>query len=358
MADFRDHLRRGDGQAVATINRALVAVRRLFDYLVRQGHVTANPAIAVKELRRQTLAPKGMERSEVRKLLREVELRGDVRANAIFTFILCTGCRVSDAVDLEIYDLTLSERSGSVVFRNGKGNKQRSVPLPLLARRALAAYLEIRPAKPTTKVFVGERGALHGAWVPQSLRQVQRHHWREAPSPPAAAHDGPSVLGRQQQRLGFVGAGNPGPRESEHDGPIHETDGAAAWRGHRAAQLLNGSQQLGKMMDETRAILNKIILALVLILGAVWWQWSAVVKMVIQSDLGFYAHEIRAAHLPLPTKERLLDRTDDVERRVDDGKKIGFLRWWRIDTVVRELLAGGLDTEKARMMERELQRAG
>ncbi len=110
-------------------------------------------------------------------------------------------------------------------------------------------------------------------------------------------------------------------------------------------------------MDETRAILNKIILALVLILGAVWWQWSAVVKMVIQSDLGFYAHEIRAAHLPLPTKERLLDRTDDVERRVDDGKKIGFLRWWRIDTVVRELLAGGLDTEKARMMERELQRA-
>ncbi len=160
VADFRDHLRRGDGQAVATINRALVAVRRLFDYLVRQGHVTANPAIAVKELRRQTLAPKGMERSEVRKLLREVELRGDVRANAIFTFILCTGCRVSDAVDLEIYDLTLSERSGSVVFRNGKGNKQRSVPLPLLARRALAAYLEIRPAKPTTKVFVGERGAL------------------------------------------------------------------------------------------------------------------------------------------------------------------------------------------------------
>ena len=30
-------------------------------------------------------APKGLERSQVRKLLREVELRGDVRAAAIFT---------------------------------------------------------------------------------------------------------------------------------------------------------------------------------------------------------------------------------------------------------------------------------
>ena len=39
----------------------------------------------------------------------------------------------------------LCDRSGSLVLRNGKGNKQRSVPLPLPARRALEAYLETRP---------------------------------------------------------------------------------------------------------------------------------------------------------------------------------------------------------------------
>lgn len=160
VADFRDHLRRVENQAVATVNRCLVTVRRFYDWLLRQGHVQANPAVQVKELRRQQLAPKGMNRSEVRKLLREVELRGDVRANAIFTFLLCTGCRVSDAVGLELSDLMLSERSGSVVFRNGKGGKQRSVPLPLLARRALQAYLETRPPLETNKVFVGERGPL------------------------------------------------------------------------------------------------------------------------------------------------------------------------------------------------------
>ena len=67
---------------------------------------------------------------------------------------------MSDLVDLELADLLLSERSGTVVFRFGKGNKQRSVPLPLAARRALEAYLETRPPVKSEKIFVGERGPL------------------------------------------------------------------------------------------------------------------------------------------------------------------------------------------------------
>ena len=160
VADFRDCLRREQGQAVATVNRALVTVRRFFAWLVDQGHVTANPARKVKELRRVQLAPKGMERSDVRRLLREVELREDIRANAIFSLFLWTGARVSDVVQLELPDLMLNERSGTVVFRFGKGAKQRSVPLPLPARRALQAYLDTRPPVETQRVFIGERGPL------------------------------------------------------------------------------------------------------------------------------------------------------------------------------------------------------
>jgi integrase/recombinase XerC len=74
--------------------------------------------------------------------------------------MLYTGCRVSDLVNLELDDLLLGERSGTVVFRLGKGGKQRSVPLPLQARRALQAYLDSRPPMQTSQVFVGERGAL------------------------------------------------------------------------------------------------------------------------------------------------------------------------------------------------------
>lgn len=160
ITDFRDHLRREQRQAVATVNRALVTVRRFFAWLVDQGHTPTNPAKKVKELKRQALAPKGLERSLVRRLLREVELRQDVRAAAIFSVLLYTGCRVSDLVGLELDDLFLGERSGSVVFRLGKGGKQRSVPLPLPARKALQSYLDARPPVPSNHVFIGERGAL------------------------------------------------------------------------------------------------------------------------------------------------------------------------------------------------------
>ena len=160
VTDFRDHLRRDQNQAVASVNRALVSIRRFFAWLARERHVKGNPAQKAKELRRQTLAPKGLERGQVRQLLRELELRADVRANAIFHLLLYTGCRVSDLVQLDLNDLLLSERSGSIVFRFGKGNKQRSVPLPLLARRAVLVYLGSRPPAASSRVFVGERGPL------------------------------------------------------------------------------------------------------------------------------------------------------------------------------------------------------
>jgi site-specific recombinase XerD len=160
ITDFRDSLRRDQQQAVATVNRALVSVRKLFGWLCEAGHLPINPAKGVKELRKQELAPKGLDRAQVRRLFREVELRNDVRANAVFSFIIYTGCRVGDLVALTLDDLLLTERSGSAVFRTGKGNKQRSVPVPLAARKALVAYLETRPPVAGDAVFVGERGPL------------------------------------------------------------------------------------------------------------------------------------------------------------------------------------------------------
>lgn len=158
VIDFRAYLHREKKQAVASVNRALVLIRKFFDWAVAQGAVPTNPAKAVKELRRQVLAPKGLDRTDVRRLLREIELRQDIRGSAIFHLLLYTGCRVSDLVNLELSDLMISERAGSVVFRHGKGNKQRTVPLPLAARKAMQVYLEARPPVAEGNVFIGERG--------------------------------------------------------------------------------------------------------------------------------------------------------------------------------------------------------
>lgn len=160
IADFRTYLREERGLAVATVNRALVMIRKFFSWCVEQGALPANPAKPVRELRRTEVAPKGLDRQQVRQLLRELELRGDIRANALFHLLLYSGCRCGDLVQLDLTDLVMNDRSGSATFRFGKGNKERAVPLPLQCRRALQAWLDVRPPCPSTRVFVGCRGPL------------------------------------------------------------------------------------------------------------------------------------------------------------------------------------------------------
>ena len=160
VTDFKNHMRNEKGLAVASVNRALILIRRFFGWLVEQGELKADPAKPVKQLLQVELAPKGLDAHEVRRLLREIELRNDTRANAVFHLLLYSGCRCGDLVQLEISDLILGERSGSATFRFGKGGKQRSVPLPLPARRTIQAWLDVRPPSSSNRVFLGCRGAL------------------------------------------------------------------------------------------------------------------------------------------------------------------------------------------------------
>jgi len=65
---------------------------------------------------------------------------------AVISLMLFAGLRVEEVSLLQVEDITIGERSGNVFVRNGKGSKERNVPLNLMARRALSQYLKDRPA--------------------------------------------------------------------------------------------------------------------------------------------------------------------------------------------------------------------
>jgi integrase/recombinase XerC len=58
--------------------------------------------------------------------------------------LMLHGLRVEECSLVEVGDITINERSGFVLVRNGKGNKERTVPLNLIARKALSTWLPIR----------------------------------------------------------------------------------------------------------------------------------------------------------------------------------------------------------------------
>jgi integrase/recombinase XerC len=58
--------------------------------------------------------------------------------------LMLHGLRVEECSMVGVGDITINERSGFVLVRNGKGSKERTVPLNLIARKALSTWLEIR----------------------------------------------------------------------------------------------------------------------------------------------------------------------------------------------------------------------
>ena len=156
VTDFRTHLREERGQAVATVNRCLVSLRSYFSFLAQEEVIAQNPAAKIKELRRTPSAPKAIDRTTIRRMIRESIVREDVRASSILSLFVYCGLRLSEVAMLKLGDIDLSERRGMLIVKHGKNNKERAVPVPAEARRYLLEYLACRPPVESDRVFIGQ----------------------------------------------------------------------------------------------------------------------------------------------------------------------------------------------------------
>jgi hypothetical protein len=110
------------------------------------------------------------------------------------------------------------------------------------------------------------------------------------------------------------------------------------------------------MDDESKYYVSIGLGVLAVVLLLLFWEWSTVVNSIVRADLEDYARQTRSADMPLSTKEPLLDAIESLETKIEDGSNIGLFRWRRCDKAVRELLVGQLNTDKAKLIERELRR--
>jgi integrase/recombinase XerC len=101
------------------------------------------------------------QRAEWKSLLAEdLRVPARVRAlrdGALLALSLDVGLRVSEVCALRLDDVVLNDRSGYLTVRSGKRGKYREIPLNAGARKALRAWLEVRPEVDANVVFTGRK---------------------------------------------------------------------------------------------------------------------------------------------------------------------------------------------------------
>jgi integrase/recombinase XerC len=221
--------------APPSVARKIAAVKTLFRYLHRLGHIAKNPAadLASPKVRRPLPTFLGVDAA------REVmeSPRGDEpiarRDRAVLEVLYGSGLRVSELSGLDLGDIDLAQASVRVV---GKGNKERVVPLGRAAVQALTSYLEVRASLPRRgppdprALFLSSRGARLG------VRQVQ-------------------LLVHRQGALG-AGRADLHPHALRHTCATHMLEGGADLR---AIQEMLGHASLATTQRYTHVSLDQLM---------------------------------------------------------------------------------------------------
>jgi integrase/recombinase XerC len=190
----------GKNDAV-TIGRKLSSLRAFFRLAVRRRLCKSSPVGALRAPKRAKRLPLFLGKDDVGRLLdggaRDEELGADACGRALevalFEVIYGAGLRVSEACNLDLGDLEVDGQGAMVRVRQGKGRKDRIVPLGSKARQAHAAYLERRADRlvsgnrpqDSQALFLSARGRRLG---PRAVRRLLARRELASGTPRVSPH--------------------------------------------------------------------------------------------------------------------------------------------------------------------------
>jgi integrase/recombinase XerD len=167
--------------APATLQRKIACMRSFYRHLRREGILESDPTTELRPPRSRTRLPRVLSRDQVNSLLSQPTgtSHGALRDRALLETMYACGLRASEAISLKLADLDIES---GVLIAQGKGSKQRLVPVGSKALETLNTYLKkARPQlvgiKDESHVFVNLRGQ---ALSRQGLYKIVQRHARSA----------------------------------------------------------------------------------------------------------------------------------------------------------------------------------
>lgn len=199
--DVRAYLARAGGSP-ATVAQRIAAIRAFFRWAMREQLASEDPTMRLARPRVRSSLPRVLEAAEARDLVENPVLPArdsrlgstdGLRNAAILELAYGAGLRVSELAKVDIRDLDLV--AGLVQVREGKGRKDRRVPMGPPAVAAISAYLEARglvcgQGPPPGAVFLNPSGKrlstrsihtiVHRSGVSNGLAGVHPHALRHS----------------------------------------------------------------------------------------------------------------------------------------------------------------------------------
>ena len=167
-------------------SRYLSTLRRFYRWQLGRGRIVADPTLKLLNPARPARLPKVMSEMQVERLLGapDIETPLGLRDRAMLETLYATGLRVSELVNLQLYEVSFND---NVLRALGKGCKERLVPLGEVAIDWLGRYLnearsDIIKGQQSDALFVTARG---GAMTRQAFWHLIKRYATQAAIDPA-----------------------------------------------------------------------------------------------------------------------------------------------------------------------------
>lgn len=159
-----------------SINTRLRAIRAFFNFLEKDRQIYENPVRELSLLKQKKEVVETFSRDQLKDLLRQPDLGTftGFRDYTIMLLLIETGVRVRELTDICVKDIRWED---SQIRIDGKGYKERLVPIQATMKRQLRKYVQVRGDVPNEALFVTIDN------TPLTIRQVQnrlRQYGRKA----------------------------------------------------------------------------------------------------------------------------------------------------------------------------------
>ena len=201
VREYRHHLQTVQGLKASTVNRKLASLASLMSWGVESGRISYDPTEKMKFVKKVRTSPKWLDKHEQFALQRAIEKDLQIaqlrypkrwttrrRDASMVLFMLNTGLRLSETISLNLDDLEISERKGKVLVRQGKGNKERVVPLNTTAREAVQEWLKVRPETNCKRLWLAVEGGGDQGLTPRTVQRILKRYGQEAGIPNLTPH--------------------------------------------------------------------------------------------------------------------------------------------------------------------------